>query len=158
MSIFGTSVMETAMQNKPPSQAQKRPKRSFLLILLIIIYLAIAYFGWLRFSHVLSGWKFYSQYPLANLLPYLAVSGFAWGALNLSSGVVLWFGWRWAPFLAGITAIISVIWYWLDRLLLTVPADARANQVFAVILSLLLVLFAFIVLALPAQRRFFLRS
>jgi len=146
------------MQNKTPLQAQKRQKRSFLLILLVIIYIVVAYFGWLRFSHALSGWQFYSQFLLANLLPYLAISGFAWGAFNLSSAVALWARWRWAPLLAGITAAISVIWYWLDRLLLTVPADAHANQVFAAFLSLLLLVFAFVVLALPAQRRFFRRS
>jgi hypothetical protein len=150
--------MEPAMQNKSSQKAKERTKRPFLLVILIIIYLVVAYFGWLRFSHVLSGWKFYSQYALANLLPYLAVSGFAWGALNLASAVALWARWHWAPLLAGTTAVISVIWYWLDRLLLTVPADARANQVCAVILSLLLAVFAFVVLALPAQRRFFRRS
>lgn len=110
-----------------------RPNRVKLLVLLL---LWIAVWNGIRLANAVVFWKTLKSYGTSPL--YIAVSGGVWLAAGLIVSMGLWRGkaWSWAAALGGAAGYTS--WYWFDRLVLQEP---RANWPFAIIVTVLLLIF-----------------
>ncbi len=127
-----------------PAPAE-RPHFTFDLLLTIFGFCVVSLLGWMRFSNALWLQDLLAEYHLTVSPLYLALSGAAWGILSLFTALWLALRRRGAPMVSGLTATVMVVWYWLDRLLLTQSEAANANTWFAIGASLLGLLFAWVV-------------
>jgi hypothetical protein len=133
----------------------ERPRRSVVLKILVIGYLVVSLLGWLRVQQVISSWDWLSSLGINVSLWYILISGACWGIMGLFIGFGLWFCQAWAPALARVGVIIFTIWYWCDTLLLVQNDFSRTNMPFMVVLNAFCLLYVFICLTLPVQKRFF---
>jgi hypothetical protein len=147
----------TDIQN-PPKQLSPRPKRqkrSLGLALLVLGLLVVSGYGWLRFEQAVLYWDLIANLDLPVGSIYFALAGFAWGAGGLVLAVALWFRRDWAPRWTRIGMAVIAASYWIERLWLYRSAESRYNLVFALVLSAFALGLGFLILALPAQKRFF---
>lgn len=136
------------------AQKPGRGGRPLLLKVLVVGYLLLSWFGWLRFTGALADWPLLSRYLSQVMLVYLAAGGLLWGSAGLASAFLLWFGIRIASWFSRVTALVCFAWYWLDRLALTPEGSADTNLPFAAAATLLALAFALVVPALPRVKRF----
>jgi hypothetical protein len=132
----------------------KRRRRPLILKVLVVGYLLLSWFGWMRMAGGLQDWSLLSAYLSGGMLVYLLAGGVLWGLAGLVSAISLWFGMSIAPWMSRVTASVCFIWYWLDRLFLTRTPLADTNLLFAGVATLLLLAFAMTVPALPRLKRF----
>lgn len=134
---------------------QPKITRPFLLKILVVIFLALSWFGWWRLYGAVSYASFLSAYLSDAMLVYLGVSGALWGLAGVAAAILLWVGIPIAPIFSRAAAAGCFIWYWLDRLFLSQSSLSKTNQLFVLMVSLAALAFAFFVPALPRSRRFF---
>ena len=164
MCTFGRSVSSkgrlpgvTEIQESK-NQAEGRPirsRRNIGLFSLVVILLVISGYGWLRFEQAIVNWDFLDNLGLSVGSLYFAMTGLLWGAGGLFLGLALWFRRRWAPLWTRIGLVIMLGSYWAERLGLHVSPESRNNQVFVLLITLFVLGYGFLILALPAQKRFF---
>lgn len=123
----------------------ERPHLSFDLLLVIFGFLVVSLLGWMRMANAIWLWDVLVMYHSSVSPLYLAFSGAAWGLAALMAAVWLILRRRRAPWVSGLAASGMVAWYWLDRLLLTRAEAANANTVFVVGVSVVGLLFAWVV-------------
>lgn len=116
----------------------KKQGRSIFLKLLILGFLLLSWFGWLRLVQALSQADFLEALGVHIPVLYLALSGAAWGVAGIVCAVALWTHQGWASWTARITTLVCAAWYWLDRLLLAIPGASQVNVPFAIGLCLVL--------------------
>lgn len=138
-----------------PVSASRRPRRSFELLMLVLLLLASALAGFLRLQAALYSFDLLTKLGLTPGPLYAAVSGGLWGLVSLASALGLFLRQRWAPLFTRAGVAVMVLAYWVDRLLLTRSADAQVNAPFAAILTAVLVFYAFGVLSLEKQKKYF---
>lgn len=131
-----------------------RRKRPFLLKVLAALYLALAWFGWMRFYGTLNDMSLLSEFLSVPMLAYLAAGGALWALAGLLSAVSLWFGMPIASWFSRAAAAVCFVWYWLDRLFIARSPLADTNRLFALFASLLLLAFAMVVPVLQREKRF----
>jgi hypothetical protein len=136
----------------------KKPGRSFLLIVLVLGFLYFSLTGWWRLYLSIVDWKLLVSLGLFPGPLYLAVYGSIAGLFGATAAVSLWLRHPWAPGTARIGALAAAAWYWLDRLLFTRSEASRTNWPFWAGITLACLLFVFLVLAAPRQRKFFLST
>jgi riboflavin transporter FmnP len=144
--------------NTHPTQAPVKRNRSFWLKVLVFTFAFASIFGWLRLYQAIFDWQFLIDLQVRPAPIYFAIHGLTAGMLTLLTAITLWFGVKWAPWLGRGAAIFLAIWYWLDRILLSKSLTSRTDMPFAAIVTILLLVFVFIILALPTQQRFFHRQ
>ena len=137
------------------SEINPKIKRSFLLKLLVLAFLLLSLMGWLRLEQALQYWDLLKELGIRPGPFYIAFGGVVWGAAGLVNALLLWLRWVYAPLLAYATALFCTLWYWIDRLFLAQNDLANLNWPFALAVNLILLIFVFLVLALPRQKRFF---
>lgn len=137
-----------------PSTSQVKTRRPFLLKVLVVAFLLIAWFGSWRLVGVLREGIKLIEYLSVPLLVYLGFMGVVWGASGLASALSLWIGTAIAPGLARATAIGCFIWYWLDQIFLTQSEISQTSQPFMIAFSLLALAFALWVPGLPGTKNF----
>lgn len=115
-------------QFPPPA----RPRRPLGVNLLILAYLTLSVAGWLRFAGTINSWELLWRVYLKVSPWYLLADGFLWGVLGLVSCLALWLRQRWAPSFALIVAAVTLLSYWIDRLILMDRSSSRANLPFMV--------------------------
>jgi len=123
-----------------------------VLILLVLSYTAL---GWLGFIEALRHWNFLQEIPLTVPPLYLAFRSAFWGLIGLSLMWGVWVGRAWAWYAAQIAAGLYAFYYWLDRLFLAHPSAIAERWPFALGLTVLCLVYTFVVLRLPRSRRFF---
>ena len=133
----------------------EKPGRSIELWLLAIGLLVISLIGWLRLQLVVADWDFLLQNGVAPGPAYQAILGGVWALGGLVCAAGLLVRQRWAPAATRIVVLLLIAWYWIDYLALTRAPDAADNWPYMLGLTLLGSLFAFGVLALNHQKRFF---
>ena len=138
-----------------PSPVTRRLGRSWELKLLAFGFLILAWTGWLRLYLTLVDWQDLMVYGVRPGPLYLAAYGIVFGTAGLVAAVSLFFPQRWAPLTARVTAFVTAAWFWLDRILFTRSAGGWTNWPFSAGMTVLCLLFVFLVLAAPAQKRFF---
>jgi len=138
-----------------PAPVTRPPGRSWALKLLVFGFFILGWTGCLRLYLTLVDWQLLIVIGVQPGPLYLAVYGFVIGAAGLVVAAGLFFRQRWAPAAARVTAIAAAAWFWLDRILFTRSSGGWTNWPFSVGMTVLCLLFVFLVLAAPAQKRFF---
>jgi hypothetical protein len=154
--IFSRSI-GGGVRNADDTTPIKAAKRTFELKMLVVGMLVAAFFGFLRFQQTLRYWDLLLRMQAEPGPVYMAVSGLLWGLVGIFTAGVLWLGRPWAARAGRIAAVVIAGSYWGERLLLYRSPASQANALFAALITVVLVAFAFGVLALPRQRRFFAR-
>ncbi len=134
---------------------ESRPKRPFLVTVLILLVLSYTALGWFGFSETIRQWDFLHEFPLVVPPLYLALRNVFWGLVGIPVIWGLWVGRRWARFATQIAAISYAIYYWLDRVLLADPVAIAGRWSFTLGLTILCLVYMFLVLRLPRSRKFF---
>lgn len=137
---------------------QTKPRRTFLLYLLVIAWLALAWFGGLRLYSAMAHFSTLSGYLSDAMLVYIAVGGAVWALAGLAAGVTLWLGLRLGVRLSKLISAVCFIWYWLDFLLLTRTSPVPGNLPFMITATLLALGLAWLIPALPGERAFLTKS
>jgi hypothetical protein len=107
-----------------------KDKRPFLLWLVCLIFLAAAFAALLQVIRTVAEWNILLvvQYQPGPLYPLF--SGILLHLLFLTASVILWLRLYWAPDFAGFTALLYSVWFWLDRLVLSINPHPLSGQVF----------------------------
>jgi hypothetical protein len=133
----------------------RRPGRSFVLIVLVLVLLASALSGFLRLQAAVYSFDVLTKLGLTPGPLYAALSGGLWGLISLVAALGLFLRLPWAPLFTRIGVALLALAYWIDRLALTRSPDAQVNAPFAAILTGVLLFYAFGVLSLEKQKKFF---
>lgn len=130
----------------------RRPPAVTLLALLVLCSTA---WNFVRFASALAGWDLIASYAKTAGPLYIALSGLAWGlaGLPLYAGLIL--GLPWARVTSGMAIGSYLLYYWLDRLLLS--AAPRAGMSFAALISLLVIGFTLFALLGPGSQQHFIK-
>ncbi len=149
-----TESTGSQLSRKLYNSGSERPTRTILFRILVIGFVLLSWFGWVRLYAVLAHQSVLSRYLSSGLLTYVAAGGAVWGLAGLASAIWLWWGLRYALPVSRWTALGCFVWYWLDDLFLTQSVLSTINWPFMVIATLLALTFAWWVPALPKERLF----
>jgi hypothetical protein len=131
--------MKAAAAGSPPSMPL-RYRLARWVHLAGLLYLSVM--GWSRLILTLANRDLLEPLGLVPGLDYLMIGGVSWGLLGIAAAVLLYVRrpWaRWAVFAAGMLFALS---YWADRIFLVRALQAQANWPFALLFTLVLLLFS----------------
>lgn len=130
-------------------------KRSFGVTLLLWLVLSLSVWGLVRLLAALRWWDVLYEFN-ARLSPlYLSITGAGWAA---AGGVLLWglfSGKRWTRLAIPVSTFLWLMGYWIERIFFESP---RANLLFALIASILLLTIALVGAFNRKTREFFIGS
>ena len=124
-----------------------------MLIVLVLGLLFFSLTGWLRLYPSIQDWKLLTSLGIFPGPLYLAVYGAVVGLFGAAAAVSLWLRRPWAPRAVQIGALAAAAWYWLDRLLFTQSPSSWINWPFSAGMTVICVLFVFIVLPVRRQKK-----
>jgi hypothetical protein len=133
---------------------RQRIQRTFLLKILVIGFLVLTWFAWVRVYAALTNIDLLVQYLSHTVIVYLGFSGLVWGLAGLTSAISLYFGLPYAVWVSRCTALVCFIWYWSDYLFLAQSTITHTNLPFTLISTVLALVFAWIVPVMPKERKF----
>ena len=122
------------------------------LRLLLAGLLILSAGGWLRMALAISNRILLRQIGIYPLPVYIAVTG---GVVGVLAGLGFWVlaaDYWWASRAVKIIAVILAAGYWAVRLLFTQSSAAQANWLFMLVITLILLVFTFMVLGQTARR------
>ena len=131
-----------------------RHTRTWLLRLLVLGYLVVAWFGWVRLYAMIANGNVLGQYLSQGMQVYIAVSGAVLGLAGLIAALAVWFGMPFASRVSRSAALGCFIWFWFDYLFLTQSPLSRTNLPFALTFTLFALIFAWVVPVLPGEKSF----
>ncbi len=111
--------------------------------------------GWVRFYSALANQALIAERLKPSYTWYLWISGLIWGLAGLPA---LWGRIRrasWSPLVIWMTAVFYPISYWFERLILWTNPNARTNDAFMLLLTILWLGLSFWALTLKGSKRFF---
>ena len=122
----------------------RKSKRPLAVTTIAVSVLIIAVVNLIRFIQAISQWDILTELLPIHLSPiYLVLSGLIWAVIGLILSYGLWHGKFWAPITTQIIFIVYLLYYWLDRLFLSNPISKLTNLRFAIVSSLLLLVWVF---------------
>ena len=130
-------------------------KRPFSVTLLLWMVLTLSAWGVVRLVAALRWWDVLYEFE-ASLSPlYLSITGAGWGVAGgvLISGILR--RKQWTPLAVFTSILVWLIEYWIERVFFQ---SARANLPFALTLSILVIIIAWILAKLPDTKYFFAKS
>ena len=143
------------MTSQPPSTALKPAnKRPFIVTILIVVVLIFTTLNALRFFSSIDSWTFLNQSPVGVPIGYFAATGAFWALAGLPLAIGLFFGRHWSLRLAQVLVLLYAVYYWSDRLWIAEPNAIAVRVLFALGLTLFLIIYAFFVLSRPKVRAF----
>lgn len=115
-----------------------RIKRPFLLWLICLIFLGIAFVYLLQLIQTIESWNIllavhYQPGPL-----YPLFQGVFFFIGFLAAAGLLWLQITWAPLFDTLLLSLAALWYWLDRLVFATNVQPVTNFLFAMVLFLIL--------------------
>jgi hypothetical protein len=138
--------------NRANSMPGRRPFRVTLLLWLV---LSLSAWGLLRFAAALRWWNVLYENE-ARLSPlYLSITGAGWAAAGI---VLLWSIFtikRWVYKAIPIAMLLWLLEYWIERIFFE---GQRSNLAFAIVTSLLAILFTWIIAFHRTTRKFLTKS
>jgi hypothetical protein len=134
-----------------------KPKRPIAVTVLILMVLSYTVLGWFGLLDALRRWDFLQTLPLTVPLFYLVLRSALMAVFGLPLIWGLWIGRPWAWYATQIYAVVLVTFYWLDRVLVAQPAVIGERWPFMVAITLLELFLVTLALWLPSGRRFFAR-
>jgi hypothetical protein len=138
-----------------PTAHMTKPKRPFAVTVLILVVLSYTVLGWFGLLDALQRWEFLQTLPLTVPVYYLVTRSAILALLGVPLIWGLWVGQSWAWYVTQISALVVVVFYWLDRLLVAHPAMISERWPFAVGMTTLWLALVYLALWLPSGRRFF---
>ncbi len=139
----------------PRSTRPHRKKLGWLLWLLIGWLLFFSFLGWLRLYGALSQWQWLLSLNLSVSPLYLAAGGACWGVAGLTASLAVWLRRPWAPTAVRLASAFFAVSYWLDRLTVGAAGSSQANWLFALIMTLMGLAFAWGIFSFPHTRQIF---
>lgn len=139
--------------NPPP--LHRLPKRSFVLYLLVLQGLTVAWFGGLRIQQTLTYASLIQALDLGMYLSFLLFSGISYTLLGLSAALAAWLRWKWTPWYYPVAVLLTSLLYWAERTLLTRSAAGSVNWPFAMVMNLFLFFATLVFLAHPKNQLYF---
>lgn len=134
-----------------------RPHRPFAVTLYAAGVCAVSAFYLIRFYNTLVQWEY-----LSGLLPfspaYLLVTGIAWGLVGLMLAWSLWRGWYRVRRMFWVLFLAHGIYFWSERILITVNPDSRANDIFWAVSFCCLIVISVWVMHHHSSNAFFVRN
>jgi hypothetical protein len=119
-----------------------RPKINVFITLLMASFLLWSLIGWLRLFETITIWNLLTR-TLTHLEPeYLIFSAISWGIAGLVVAFGMLFRCHWARF-APQAALGFVLWFWIERVVLTRAVTSWTNCIFSAGLSLLWLVYTF---------------
>ena len=115
---------------------KQRPLAVTLLALLVLTFTVM---NAVRFGAALAFWDILLQYAPRPGPIYVAASGLIWALAGLPLCWGLWTGRRWAQLASALALGLFTAYYWTDRQLFQ---SVRANGLFALVVNLVLLIFA----------------
>lgn len=113
-------------------------KRPLLLWLISLVFLSAAVIELLQAIRIVLSWDLllalhYTPSPFFSLL-----TGVFFLLVFLFSAILLWARVHWAPYFAGVALVCASSWYWLDRVVLSTTPFIIRDQVFSLVLFLII--------------------
>ena len=112
-------------------------KRPFLLYLLALIFLGSALVALLSAIGILRDWNWYLAYSGSPSPAYAVFRGVFLFLAWLSAAAFLWRGHHWSIYYAGTLTVINLIWFWVDRLILTQNPLSFNRHIISIIVTCL---------------------
>ena len=128
--------------------------RPFSVTLLALGVLCVTVLNAVRSGTAVLNWNLLSSFVPSPSPFYIFLTGLVWTLVGLLIYVGLWLGHPWARRWTVLVTIMYVIYYWFDRLVFQ-NAVPRTNWPFALLVTLLWLIFTAGTLLLPASRKFF---
>ena len=129
-------------------------KRPFTVTILILVVLIFTTLNALRFVSTIDTWTFLSASPVNVPIGYLAVTGAFWALAGSPLALGLFFRRQWSLRLAQILTLLYAVYYWADRLWIAEPNAISIRWPFSLGLTILLLIYTFLVLSHPKVRMF----
>jgi hypothetical protein len=126
----------------PPGITTMTPRRPLLLYLMLLAFVLLAIVNclqWVQAVQSASWLKIFGYFPSPI---YAVFEGFFFMLLFMANLISLWFRMSFAPRLGGLSLAVYVGWSWINRLWLTTNPIPFVNQLFALGVSLILLLLA----------------
>jgi hypothetical protein len=135
-----------------PSNPIKRPFPVTVLIGLVLIFTGMQI---LRVWTALAHWSFLNSLPLSVPTAYFVISGLVWSVVGI--GVSFGLMWRkaWTRRAVLIVSVAFATVHWFERLVLQEEGPQSANMPFDLLMTVLLLTFVFVTMALPQARATF---
>ncbi len=132
----------------------KKVERPLSVTILALIVLIISVSNLIRLIQTTRLWDFVSEVVYIHPL-YLVISGLVWGFLGVTLVWGLWKAERWSVLLAKIGAIAYLIYLWIDRLLIRTYQAGKGNHVYALIISVIVLVWIFWMFSRPSVKDYF---
>ena len=130
-------------------------KRPFSVTLLVWMVLILSAWGAIRFFAALHAWEVLYEFD-ASLSPlYLSITGAGWSVAGCVLISTIWMRKAWARPGVVVFIFIWLIEYWLERILFQPP---RANLLFALASSVIILIITWMITILPGTKSFFTKS
>ena len=130
-----------------------RRRLPFRITLLLTVVLITTVLNAVRFGTAIAWRHTLGTYVGAPEVVYVALSGAFWTLAGLYLFWSFWRGGRRVPVVYLATSVVYAAWSWADRLV--VQTSLRANWLFALVVTILLLVFVAIVVLDPHNQFFF---
>ena len=121
---------------------RQRVKCPFLVTLLAVLVLIISCINLLRVIEAIRLWDFLASLPGVSPL-YIALTGLFWVLVGFPLAWGLWRGHQRTPLATHILLLVFALYYWFDRIFIAQTVNASSNWLFAVIVSVVVILLTF---------------
>jgi len=125
-----------------PTTEQQLKKRPFLVTLLAVLVLIISCINLIRLIEAIRMWDFLASLPGVPPL-YIALTGLFWVLVGFPLAWGLWRGHPQAPLATHILVFACALYYWFDRIFIAQTINATSNWLFAVIVTVVMILLTF---------------
>lgn len=130
----------------------KRPKSVTWLTLGV---LTIAVLHLFRLVNTIAKWGYFITLPLSVPIVFFVLSGLIWGSAALFLGISLWRGKRRSIQFTYYGAIIFTVYYWVDRVFLSIDPLRSVNYNFSLGANFFLLAIIYWILSRPKAQLFF---
>jgi hypothetical protein len=131
-----------------------RSSRPFFVTLLVVEVLILSALNGFRSLEAFRYWQFLSSLSMSISPAYLAISGLLWVLIGIALSWILWRGQPGAPHVLRVFAVVYVLYYWIDRWLLTVSI-LSARWPFALLMTIFGLVLPFVMGTRPKVSAFF---
>jgi hypothetical protein len=116
-----------------------KAKRSIFLYILVFLFILSGLAALAGIIGVLQSWNWIAPFTSGTTPAYMLFRETLLFLANLATAIALWKRVSWSILFATITSILSTVWFWIDRLVLTQnPLPIRRNVVLLIINCILL--------------------
>jgi hypothetical protein len=117
------------------------PRRPFLLYLVVFFFLVGVLVTMLSLSQTIHSWNWLSAIGIFPSPVYLVFKNVFLLLAFAAAGITVWIRLAYAPVFSDAVVLVTVAWFWLDRVILTQNPLPFSRHILAIVLSVIIVLF-----------------